>query len=179
MSLLAGLSLDGEFGFARRKISNTPSRRWGCDRGSGVPSTLSLSSSTIKYCAGFVLVWVLIAHQPGDWETAWRTDALLTGAVRLQGTLARTKAGDAATAAQLISIESSYMPLVWGIVAAVTPWAFRAARFWQSPFPPCPRPSVDFFATLEVVLASEALAGLQIRDVGRLHHARRRLFLPP
>ena len=161
VSPLARSSREGKGGFflPRLKISKTSSRHRGCDQGSGVPSTLGLSSSTINSCADFVLLSLgLIAHRPGDRENAWRTDTLLIGAVRARGLLARTEAGDAVTAVQLLGLDSSAPPLVWGIVAAGTPWALQAARSWRSS-PSFLRPSAAFFATLEVALAGEALAG--------------------
>ena len=104
-SLLACLSWEAEGGsfLASSNISKKSSRRRGCDQGSGVPSTLSLYFSKICLCAAFaVLGRGLLAQRPGDWETFWRADALLTGEARSRRPIAWADAGDAATAAQLI-----------------------------------------------------------------------------
>ena len=97
-------------------------------------------------------------------------DALLTGAVRSKGTLARTEAGDAATAAQLLRLEPSSLLIVEGLIPDIAPWALRADRCWRSP-PPFLWPSVAFFATLDIALANEALDGLLTPDACAAHAA--------
>ena len=94
-----------------------------CDRGSGVPSTISLSFLTIYLCATFtVLGRGLLSQQPGNWETAWRSDALFNGGSRSRGTLAWMDGSDASTTAQLLETGTYDTTLELVLVMVALPW---------------------------------------------------------
>ena len=125
-----------------------------------------ISSSTVNSWSEFFLgVWgqALLFHKPGDWDTDWRADALLTGAFHSWGNLAWTEAGYTATAAQLLRFVFSPPLLVLVLIPAVAPWDRRVDCCWRLS-PPFLGTSVAFFAMLEVALSYEALDWLPTTD---------------